>query len=194
MSRQGKVEAYEYIADADLAANGGLVEGPKTKINIENLAAGAVPDASTTVKGKVELATVAEAEAGTDTTRAVTPEGLAAAIAAASPSASYLTYVAKLSQTSTSDPTVSAVYQNTLSGSPVPSRLSLGTYLLSLSGAFTANKTYVSMTLASGSTSDVGVVFARRASVNTISIETFNVAGESADDLLIGDIEIRVYP
>lgn len=83
MSRQGKVEAFEYIADADLAASGGLVEGPKTKINIENLAAGAVPDASTTVKGKVELATVAEAEAGTDTTRAVTPEGVAAAIAAA---------------------------------------------------------------------------------------------------------------
>ena len=38
----------------------------------------AVPDASTTVKGIVELATTAEALAGTDTTRAVTPEGLAA--------------------------------------------------------------------------------------------------------------------
>lgn len=36
-----------------------------------------VPTASTTVEGKVELATQAEAEAGTDTTRAVTPEGLA---------------------------------------------------------------------------------------------------------------------
>ena len=43
-----------------------------------------VPDASITVKGIVELATVAEAEAGTDTARAVTPEGVAAAIAAAS--------------------------------------------------------------------------------------------------------------
>jgi hypothetical protein len=43
-----------------------------------------VPDASTTVKGIVELATVAEAEAGTDTARAVTPEGVAAAIAATS--------------------------------------------------------------------------------------------------------------
>ena len=37
-----------------------------------------VVDASETIKGIVELATVAEAAAGTDTTRAVTPAGLAA--------------------------------------------------------------------------------------------------------------------
>lgn len=38
------------------------------------------PPASETVKGVVELATVAEAQAGTDTARAVTPAGLKAAI------------------------------------------------------------------------------------------------------------------
>ena len=38
------------------------------------------PDASTTVKGIVELATTVEATTGTDTTRAVTPAGVAAAI------------------------------------------------------------------------------------------------------------------
>jgi hypothetical protein len=43
----------------------------------------ALPTASTTVSGIVELATVLEATTGTDTTRAVTPEGLAAAITAA---------------------------------------------------------------------------------------------------------------
>ncbi|AMV16608.1 hypothetical protein [Planctomyces sp. SH-PL14] len=37
----------------------------------------AVPDASTTVKGKVELATQGEVDAGTDQTRVVTPETLA---------------------------------------------------------------------------------------------------------------------
>lgn len=36
-----------------------------------------VPDASATVKGKVELATSAETTTGTDTGRAVTPDGLA---------------------------------------------------------------------------------------------------------------------
>lgn len=40
----------------------------------------AVPDATTEIKGKVELATVAEAKAGTDTARAVTPAGLGAAL------------------------------------------------------------------------------------------------------------------
>lgn len=41
---------------------------------------GSVPDASETVKGKVELATTAEATAGVDTTRAITAAGLAAAV------------------------------------------------------------------------------------------------------------------
>jgi hypothetical protein len=44
------------------------------------ITAAATPDATTVVKGKVELATVAEAVAGTDSERAVTPEGLKAAI------------------------------------------------------------------------------------------------------------------
>jgi hypothetical protein len=42
----------------------------------------AVPNATTTKRGIVELATNTEASAGTDTVRAVTPAGLAAAIAA----------------------------------------------------------------------------------------------------------------
>jgi hypothetical protein len=47
----------------------------------------AVPDATATIKGVVELATPTEATAGTDTTRAVTPEGLAAAVGSLVPSA-----------------------------------------------------------------------------------------------------------
>lgn len=49
---------------------------------------GTVPDASDTVKGIVELATNAEATTGTDTTRAVTPAGLAAAVGSLVPDAS----------------------------------------------------------------------------------------------------------
>ena len=45
------------------------------------LTAARLPVASTTASGIVELATTAEASAGTDTTRAVTPAGVAAAIA-----------------------------------------------------------------------------------------------------------------
>lgn len=47
------------------------------------VASATIPDATDTVKGKVELATTAEATAGTSTTLAVTPAGVAAAIAAA---------------------------------------------------------------------------------------------------------------
>lgn len=44
--------------------------------------AATIPDASETEKGKVELATTTETVTGTDTVRAVTPAGVAAAIAA----------------------------------------------------------------------------------------------------------------
>ena len=46
------------------------------------------PDASTTVKGRIELATQAEVDAGTDTERAVTPATLKQYVATASPDAS----------------------------------------------------------------------------------------------------------
>lgn len=61
----------------DKSVSGAIIKGLAT-----------VPDASETVKGIVELATVAEANAGTDTVRAVTPAGLASrtpAIKAQSP-------------------------------------------------------------------------------------------------------------
>lgn len=134
MARQGKVEAFEYIADADVAANGGLVQGPKTKINIENLATAAVPDASTTVKGKVELATNAETVTGTDTTRAVTPAGLAAATPKR--------YVAQLLGDGLTNPTIEAVLINTLGATVTATRIDTGVYQLTASQpVFTENKT-----------------------------------------------------
>lgn len=44
------------------------------------LANATIPDATETVKGKVELATNAEVQAGTDTTRAITPAGMKAGL------------------------------------------------------------------------------------------------------------------
>jgi hypothetical protein len=62
-----------------------------TKAEIEAKLTGSISththaDASTTAKGMIEIATVAEAIAGTDQSRAVTPEGVAAAVAASTPS------------------------------------------------------------------------------------------------------------
>lgn len=61
----------------DSAQNGQLLAAILDLIND----AGGVPDATDTVKGKVELATNAETIAGTDAVRAVVPTGLAAALA-----------------------------------------------------------------------------------------------------------------
>ena len=46
-------------------------------IQIQGIEQDVTPDASLTVKGKVELATAVETTTGTDATRAVTPDGLA---------------------------------------------------------------------------------------------------------------------
>jgi len=65
------------LGDADLL----LVRQGSTDKSISGLivkSSATAPDASETVKGLVELATVAEAQAGTDTSRAVTPAGLVA--------------------------------------------------------------------------------------------------------------------
>ena len=72
--------AASTVADSDLF----LVRQGSTEKSVSRgvLASGITPpDASTTVKGIVELATVAEAQAGTDTVRALTAAGLSASVA-----------------------------------------------------------------------------------------------------------------
>ena len=56
----------------DVSDNTDSAEGTSKKITQDNL----IPDASATVKGKVELATTDETTTGTDATRVVTPDGL----------------------------------------------------------------------------------------------------------------------
>ncbi len=63
--------------DTTWSINNDTITLGSTSITIVQTGAGTAPDASTTVKGIVELATVAEAEAKTDAARAVTPAGLA---------------------------------------------------------------------------------------------------------------------
>jgi len=65
-------------------------------------------------------------------------------IVSATGSSSYLVYVALLSQDLTADP-VAIVLQNTLGGTVVWTRDSIGYYIGTLSGAFPVNKTYTSI-------------------------------------------------
>lgn len=73
------VEAAGGIMDGDFSANGLMKRtGAGTyAVATAGDADALVSDASTTVKGKVELATTAETNTGTSTTLAVTPDGLA---------------------------------------------------------------------------------------------------------------------
>lgn len=72
------LSAASSLGDTDLLL---VRQGSTDKSIAGNIVKSAVsvPDASETVKGIVELATVAEVQAGTDTVRAVTPAGLAGA-------------------------------------------------------------------------------------------------------------------
>lgn len=70
--------------------------------------------ASETVPGVVELATTAEAETGTDTTRAVTPAGVAAAIAAAPASGAVFINSTGFSGNTTSTIAVGGIYTQLL--------------------------------------------------------------------------------
>lgn len=129
-----------------------------------------LPDASETVKGKVELATTAEATTGTDTERAVTPAGLAAAVGTLVPDSSTTVKgkveLATDAETATGTDTVRAVTPaalrallsamfpvgyiymatvstnpNTLFGFGTWSSLGAGRMLISQNGTYTAGST-----------------------------------------------------
>lgn len=105
---------------------------------------GGVPDATETVKGKAELATVAEAVAGVDTTRIVTPAGLAAAIVAggATPLAPKMFFGAFA--TGAGALTASNILANTFGEVPVITKASAGKYDITFSGpVLEANRTFV---------------------------------------------------
>lgn len=63
----------------NIATTSFVYEGLADKLNISDVGT-YLPDATETTKGKVELATNAEVQAGTDTVRAVTPAGMKAGL------------------------------------------------------------------------------------------------------------------
>ena len=105
-------------------------------------------------------------------------------------------YVALLTQTGTSAP-VATVLENTLSGTPVWSYDSEGTYHATLSGAFpTASKT----TVVISSIFVNALVAAKRVDANTINLDVVDADGMVAADFFLSNanggttIIITVYP
>lgn len=104
--------------------------------------------------------------------------------------ASYLKYVALLTQTGTDAP-VATVLENTLGGTVVWSYSDVGEYIATLTAAFTANKTGIVVGCGNGSETNF---IAYWVSANAIEMDVFT-GGSASDDLLFKTlIEIRVYP
>jgi hypothetical protein len=103
----------------------------------------------------------------------------------------YTKYIALISQSSTADPTVIEL-ENTI-GPIVWTRTSVGIYFGTLTGAFTANKTYVMLS----NVETNSIVMAGRRDNNTIQITTTNLHSPTAalhdSHLNKNTLEIRVY-
>ena len=107
-------------------------------------------------------------------------------------------YRALLSQTGVSAPTAT-VLENSLGGTLVWTRVSAGSYTATLTGAFTANKTFLQIAGRLSSNLDFGQADFYRAGSNSLTLLTRDVevtggASLSDDILLETSILILVYP
>lgn len=103
----------------------------------------------------------------------------------------YKSYVAKITQLTTANPTAS-VYENTLGGTIVWTRQSVGSYRGTLSSAFSSGKVHL---LFNNPLSTNKVYFYNASDPNIVYIDCVDNAGSPADyngDSL--DIQIKVYP
>lgn len=104
----------------------------------------------------------------------------------------YKKYVALLSQTGSNAPTAT-ILENTLGGTITWSRNLSGNYTGTLTGAFTANKTWFHVT-ASDPAGNAMLADMARVSANTIGLITKNDTLDNVDGWTNISIEIRVYP
>lgn len=101
----------------------------------------------------------------------------------------YTSYVAALSQSGTSAPTATVIYNN-LGGTVVWARTDVGEYTATLANAFTADKTFVSQVMPSSGFLNNNSI-ASRLSASVITLSTGSSDNELAADKSF--IEIRVY-
>lgn len=115
-----------------------------------------------------------------------------AIIEAASGGASYSVYTALLTQTGTDAP-VATVLENTLGGTVVWSYVGTGNYTGTLAAAFTENKTWFSANVGYDD-DDAFALFCLRIDGDSVKVQVRDDGGVLLDGLVLGSIEIRVYP
>ena len=105
----------------------------------------------------------------------------------------YKVYTVNMNQISTSAPTIVTTYENTLGGSIVWTRIGVGDYRGTLTGAFTSLKTVAFTSLAGAVSMTPLFINGERVSNNEIRITTYN--GMTPTDGLMTNaiIEFRVY-
>lgn len=110
--------------------------------------------------------------------------------------ASYKVYTALLSQSGTNAPTA-VILENTLGGTVVWTRSSVGTYSATLTNAFPSNKTVIIYDGVRPLVSDLtnaGYYHIERSNNSTVSLNTGYFETNSDGYLDLYPIEIRVYP
>lgn len=103
----------------------------------------------------------------------------------------YKIYTALLSQSGTSDPTVTVLGSNQI-GTIVWTRNSTGNYTGTLTGAFTSNKTWLICQKGDGSGNFINGLLSR-ANADALTLDTRDNTGTVTDNFTNMSIEIRVY-
>ena len=104
--------------------------------------------------------------------------------------ASYLKYVASVTQSGTNVPAVNII-ENTLGGVPVWTRDGVGDYNLTLSGVFTSGKTVV---ITGAALNQAGIVWANLPSTSVVNFQTVDQSFLNSDSVFKSTlIEVRVY-
>lgn len=105
----------------------------------------------------------------------------------------YKSYVVKLSQSGTSAPSVSNVFENSLNGAYVWTRSGVGNYTLTISGQ-PALTTKTHVMISQGVSTIGGFLLVSVVSDGVINFNTYDDVGNLSDDILnSANLEIRVY-
>ncbi len=112
-----------------------------------------------------------------------------------SPTSGPAVYRALLTQTGVAAP-VATVLENGLSGTPAWSYLGVGAYQVTLTGAFTLNKTFYNILAVFDATSGPQVMGASHISANAIVVTCGDIVNNNGQDgfLINTPFEILVYP
>lgn len=143
----------------------------------------------------VALASQAEAEAGTNNTKMMTPLRTSQAIAALAGKKNYPFYAALLTQTGTNAPVITDPYTNVSGLTMTPAYIGVGNFTLTQSGSFINNSVRTRVTFKQLIATVPGFVEAHYTTgfpQHKITLKTFNTSFVAANDILAGYLYVEI--